>query len=164
MGTAHKRICQNFRRVGSAHRKSYASSVVSISSRNDWRCKIECAGIGKTKHCQLLMPCDAYGWRNYVITSWNGRQQWTSGIQIENLTSSEKIVVHILHRSDLLGVVLQLTIDNWFNSIRLNEFLLDHNTLSLGTIRVNRGVPSELVNHPMTPILSHQNLHVRTIY
>lgn len=81
-------------------------------------------------------------------------QQWTSGIQTENLSSSEKIVVHLLHRSDLLGVGLQLTIDNWFNSIRLNEFLLDHNTLSLGTIRVNRGVPSELVNHPMTPISS----------
>lgn len=93
----------------------------------------------------------------YDVEIYSGREEsqlWAEDIDTEYLSVSEKIVVHLLKRSNLLGAGLQLTIDNWFNSVRLNEYLLNHDTLSLGTIRSNRGVPSDLVNFQMTPIAS----------
>ena len=57
-------------------------------------------------------------------------QRWAEDIETENLSSSEKVVVRLLKKSDLLDASLQLTIDDWFNSIRLNGYLLVHNTLS----------------------------------
>ena len=73
----------------------------------------------------------------YDVEIYSGREEsqlWAEDIDTEYLSVSEKIVVHLLKRSNLLGAGLQLTIDNWFNSVRLNEYLLNHDTLSLGTI------------------------------
>ena len=56
-----------------------------------------------------------------------------------SLSVSERIVVHLCDRYLDLGH--KIYADNWFNSVRLANFLLNKRTFLIGTIRPNRGVP-----------------------
>lgn len=60
------------------------------------------------------------------------------------LSMSERVVVYML--SNLLDEGREVILDNWYVSVRLVEFLLTRNTYVPGTIRTNRGVPSELTH------------------
>lgn len=64
---------------------------------------------------------------------------------------SEKIVIELLHRNNFLNEGRQVTIDNWFCSVRFAQYLLQKNTLVVGTIRANR-VPESLRSFKMHSI------------
>ena len=83
----------------------------------------------------------------------HGVTSWADGIpDAENLTSSERIVVELVNRCGFLQTGRMVTVDNWFCSLRLANFLDENQTLLQGTIRSNRGPPRELVNFQMNPI------------
>lgn len=73
---------------------------------------------------------------------------------VDALSKSELIVVSLLSRSNLLDKGYIITVDNWYCSVRLTEFLLTRNTFLRGTCRMNRGIPEELVKKKLTPISS----------
>lgn len=73
---------------------------------------------------------------------------------VRELSLSEKVIVHLLHRSNLLDKGFQVIADNWFQSVRLVHYLLERNTTCFGTIRPNRGVPRELMNFRLKPVSS----------
>ena len=84
-----------------------------------------------------------------------GTDQWCQNMDYNaGLSVFEKCVLHLLNRSDLLEKAFCVTIDNWFQSYRLCCHLLEKNTLCVGTIKANRGVPAELKNFRLQPINS----------
>lgn len=60
---------------------------------------------------------------------------------------SERIVVFTAR--NLLDQGRRIVLDNWYMSVRLAQFLLEHDTTVTGTIRANRGVPPELLQMPL---------------
>ena len=68
---------------------------------------------------------------------------------VNHVSMSEQIVVELLHRNDFLNEGRQVTVDNWFCSLPLSQFLLMKRTLIVGTIRSNRGVPEGLRSFKM---------------
>ena len=64
-----------------------------------------------------------------------------------NLSKSEEIVVRLL--MDLLGQGRHVITDNWYTSLRLAHFLLEHETDITGTINPLRGVPPALREVPL---------------
>lgn len=91
--------------------------------------------------------CDLSG---YVldIEFYGGRastEEWAQGVpNAANLSASERIVVHLLDRANHLDVGHHLVVDNYYNSTRLQEFLLTRDTLCTGVIRPNRGLSDEI--------------------
>ena len=81
---------------------------------------------------------------------------------IDLLKPSERIVVVLLSRAGLLDKGYVVTLDNWYCSVRLAEYLTTRKTGLRGTIRANRGVPAELKGKNMNPISSafirHDNM------
>lgn len=73
---------------------------------------------------------------------------------IENLSKSEIVVVVLLSRSNLLDKGLVVTIDNWYCSLRLAEYLLSRRTGLRGTCRPNRGIPKMLIEKKIAPTSS----------
>ena len=63
-------------------------------------------------------------------------------------------MVHLLSKGNLLDKGYNLNMDNYYCSVRLNEYLSTRNTGMRGTIRENRGVPSELRRITQQPISS----------
>ena len=63
---------------------------------------------------------------------------------------SERIVLHL--SENLLDLGYKIVCDNWFSSQKLAEYLVLRNTLMLGTIRANRGVPKKLQDQPTSPL------------
>ena len=76
--------------------------------------------------------------------------EWCRDLEsVNHLSMSERIVVELLHRNDFLNEGRQVTVDNWFCSLRLAQFLLMKRALIVGTIRSNRGVPEGLRSFKM---------------
>jgi hypothetical protein len=67
------------------------------------------------------------------------------------LSKSERIVVYLLEKTDLLDKGYIVNADNWFCSLRLGQYLFSRNTGLRGTIRMCRGVPLELKNKKVNP-------------
>ena len=63
----------------------------------------------------------------------------------ESLPFSSRIVVHLCQ--DFLELGYVIVCDNWFCSYDLASFLWKKQTMLLGTIRPNRGIPQELKTH-----------------
>jgi len=62
----------------------------------------------------------------------------------EALSKSEMVVVHLLKKARLLDKWYVVTLDNWYTSIRLAEYLYSRKTFMRGTINKNRGIPKAL--------------------
>ncbi len=107
------------------------------------------------KGFSLNESSSAYTYDFEIYCGATGTNNWCEGMDdVGELTVSERIVVHMLNRSELLGKSYTITTDNWFSSFRLASYLLDHGTMCLGTIRCNRGVPDILSNLRQDPIQS----------
>lgn len=90
-----------------------------------------------------------------IYSGRDGSADWCSTVDhVEELSVSEKIVVHLLNRSLLLDKYFTVIVDNWFNSYRLIAYLLDRRTMCLGTVKCNRGVPKKLEDLKVTAINS----------
>ena len=63
---------------------------------------------------------------------------------LENLSKSETVVVALLAKASLLDKGYMVTLDNWYTSLRLVEYLWKRRTAVRGTVRVSRGIPSQL--------------------
>lgn len=114
----------------------------------------------KNKRARFGVKCFSLNARNgftYDIEVYQGQEtpvgDWASNVDnADCLSMSEKIVVELLNRNNFLNEGRQITVDNWFCSVRLANFLANNQTGVLGTIRTNRGVPNELVNFKMKPV------------
>jgi hypothetical protein len=67
------------------------------------------------------------------------------------LSKSERIVVYLLEKTQLLDKGYVVNADNWFCSLRLAQYLFSRHTGLRGTVRVCRGVPHELKNKKVQP-------------
>lgn len=65
---------------------------------------------------------------------------------VEELSKSELVVIYLLSKADLLDKWYCVTLDNWYTSLRLVEFLYARKTYVRGTVRNNRGIPPALRN------------------
>lgn len=98
---------------------------------------------------KLFCLCEDSGYM-YHFRVYTGKQDPTTAIDIAlphectALSSSEKIVVYLM--LPLLGEGRTIWMDNWYSSCRLYDYLHDRKTMPCGTIRSNRGVPSEVKN------------------
>lgn len=59
-----------------------------------------------------------------------------------------------LSKVSLLDRGYIIHIDNWYNSVRLCEYLITRNTGVRGTVRMNRGIPTELRVKRQLPVSS----------
>jgi hypothetical protein len=64
---------------------------------------------------------------------------------------TEKIVVEMLSRNELLGDNGIVAIDNWFNSVSLARFIFEKGNYTLGMVRPCRGIPKPLKDFKMDP-------------
>ena len=65
----------------------------------------------------------------------------------ESLSCSERIVVSLMEK--LLHLGYRCYVDNFYASVRLAMFLLEKQTLMVGTIRANRGIPKFVIDTPV---------------
>lgn len=72
----------------------------------------------------------------------------------EQLSKTELIVVYLFSRRSLLDQGFRVSMDNWYCSTRLADYLLRRQTGMRGTIRENRGVPQVLKDVALQPISS----------
>jgi hypothetical protein len=71
-------------------------------------------------------------------------QQQRGGPGSEMLSKSEVIVVHLLAKGNLLDQGYEVTLDNWYTSVRLAQYLWLRKTAMRGTINPVRGIPQVL--------------------
>ena len=98
-----------------------------------------------------------YGIKSYVLCESSSGYVWSFKVHsdsVENrnividlegadeLSCTERLVVYLAR--DLLNLGYHIYIDNYYMSVRLAEFLLQHLTLVTGTCRPNRGIPTLL--------------------
>ena len=88
-----------------------------------------------------LCSSDGYLW-NFNVYTGQGSDAWIVPPDAISLSVSEKIVVSLM--KDLLDLGYSIYTDNWYTSIRLAEYLLEHDTLLTGTIRQNRSIPKDV--------------------
>ncbi len=62
----------------------------------------------------------------------------------DELSKSEQVIVALLSKCNFLDKGYTVTLDNWYTSTRVAEYLWKRKTAIRGTIRVSRGVPQEL--------------------
>ena len=62
----------------------------------------------------------------------------------DNLSKSEQVVVALLSKAGFLRKGYIVTLDNWYTSLRLCNYLWEQRTPMRGTIRRNRGIPTVL--------------------
>ena len=62
----------------------------------------------------------------------------------DSLSKSELVVVHLLKKAGLLDQWHTITIDNWYSSTRLAEYLYSRKTFMRGTVNKHRGIPKVL--------------------
>ena len=82
----------------------------------------------------------------YVGAQTDLRIEDEAGVERFQLSKSEKIVVFLLEKADLLDRGHVISCDNWYCSVKLAEYLISRKTGMRGTIRSNRGPPRELVS------------------
>ena len=93
---------------------------------------------------KFYLACESasgYMWSIEMHCDRNEHNRFAASVAPQ-LSMSERIVVHLIE--PLLNLGYTLVVDNWFNSVRLAQFLLLKATLLRGTIRTNRGVPAQL--------------------
>lgn len=97
----------------------------------------------------------AYTFDVEIYAGRDSTEDWCRDIAtFDELSVSEKIVAHMLNRSEMLDKWFSLAIDNWFCSYRLASKLLERNTMCMGTIRTARGVPKKLCDVKQNAITS----------
>ena len=62
----------------------------------------------------------------------------------DGLSKSEQVVITLLSKCHFLDKGYTVTLDNWYTSTRVAEYLWQRKTAIRGTIRVSRGVPQDL--------------------
>ena len=68
-------------------------------------------------------------------------QTWARHVPgTQELSVVERLVVHLLDRAGFLDRGFNVIIDNYFNSSRLQEYLLTRQTTAIGMVRKNRGI------------------------
>lgn len=94
---------------------------------------------------KTFMLCDKSGYMLQSLVYYGaGTNMECNEAGTERLSKSEKIVIILLSKSNLLDKGYIITLDNWYNSARLAEFLWSRNTDLSGTVRPNRGIPQQL--------------------
>ncbi|XP_047741769.1 piggyBac transposable element-derived protein 4 isoform X2 [Hyalella azteca] len=104
--------------------------------------------------CKIFKLCspDGYTW-NFEICC--GRSE-----SCKNLGSAESVVARLMH--PLLGTGMTVYTDNYYTSLPLAKFLLDHKIYLCGTIRSNRkGLPVEVTKAKLKrgEIIGKKNEH-----
>lgn len=107
-----------------------------------------------------------FGVKSYVLTDANGYLLYfhpyvgaetdltlidEEGATRCNLSKSERVVVYLLEKADLLDKGHITSCDNWYSSVRLAKYLWSRKTGMRGTIRPNRGIPVELKTCKVEP-------------
>lgn len=98
---------------------------------------------------KLFLLCDSQGYL-LAFEIYYGSQTFTCNEpETGDLSKSELIVVHLLAKAELLDKWYIVTLDNWYSSVRLAEYLFSRKTYMRGTVRSNRGIPSSLKSLPL---------------
>lgn len=92
---------------------------------------------------KIFILCDHSGYMLAHIVYYGAATDFG---EIEDLSKSEIIVVQLLEKAGLLEKWYLVTLDNWYSSVRLAEYLFRRSTFMRGTIRPNRGIPQQLKN------------------
>ena len=101
---------------------------------------------------KLYEVCDAktgYMWSFELHVNKTEHNSFAPYLIERGLSVSERIVVHLI--DPLLDQGYRVVADNYFTSVRLATYLLERETLILGTLRANRGAPPELKFRDLRP-------------
>ena len=134
---------------------SIDESLVKFKGRLRFRVYIPCK---KGKYgMKVEMTCEASTGYCYRFHMYSGEEDPAFGIadilsrvlqgRVDGMGKTEKLVIYML--LPLLGTGHRVFMDNWFNTVRLSEFLKSEATDLLGTMRANR-VPTELRGKQVT--------------
>lgn len=94
---------------------------------------------------KIFMLCDRFGYMICCEVYYGAESPATYQQHgADDLLKSEKIVVHLLMKGNLLDHGYTVTLDNWYCSVKLAKFLWSRKTAIRGTIRPNRGIPLKL--------------------
>lgn len=103
---------------------------------------------------KIFIMTDVKGYMIAYVTYYGRDTDLATNEDIEDLSMSEKVVVVLLSRAQMLDKGYVVTLDNWYCSIRLAKYLWRRTTGLRGTCRTARGIPNELQQKRMHPISS----------
>ena len=86
-----------------------------------------------------------YGIKAYILADSASGYCWNMDIYHGKRKSIKETVTGLL-TNICLGLEHSLYMDNWYNSVELSEFLLTAQVHTVGTLRKNRGSPTEIDN------------------
>lgn len=94
-----------------------------------------------------FMLCDSLGYMLCSVTYYGAQTDMSCQEPLcQDLSKSEKIVVILLAKVDMLDKGYIVSLDNWFCSERLAAYLWTRKTGMRGTVRIGRGVPKLIQN------------------
>jgi hypothetical protein len=101
------------------------------------------------KICCMCEAATGYA-SNFLIHSCREQNnRFGDGLNCEDWSMSENVVVEVCRHH--LGQGYHVYCDTWFTSLRLARFLLQQNTLLVGTVRSGRGIPADLRQKAVQP-------------
>jgi len=84
-----------------------------------------------------------YGIHAYILADSKSKYCWNIDIY-HGVSSSLKVIVTGLLTPKCMFLWHSLYMDNFYNSVRLSEFLLEHKVYTIGTLSSHRGEPCKI--------------------
>ena len=104
---------------------------------------------------KIFLLCDSEGYMICWQVYYGREAEWTcTEPGVEHLSKSELIVVYLFSKAHMLDKGYVVTLDNWYTSVRLANYLWSRRTAVRGTIRSNRGIPKALIDKRLNAMQS----------